>query len=306
MVSHMDRLLLIPILLCFAALPALAQEDPSTQDGEKPRDALTETSEANSDKVPPGLKRLHPNYSVWLDVKGKRVVMTGEIVLREGPLEMFACLKGTKEHESIVAIPTKAFVVHAALIALNATPGGAVRFRPEYRPAQGTEIEVTVYWTDVDGKRRRARAQEWIRNEKTNEPLEHPWVFGGSGFWRDEATGHENYLAEDGDFICISNFTSAMLDLPIESSQSNDALTYVADTDKIPPLKTRVTLVLTPKPGSFNPNAADALPGAEKPMAPAPGTDTNDEAGDDAGDAPDETEKPDAPAPGSDEPAPNP
>jgi hypothetical protein len=38
-----------------------------------------------------------------------------------------------------------------------------------------------------------------------------------------------------------------MLDLPIESSQSNEALLFRAFTERIPPLGTPVTLLLTPK-----------------------------------------------------------
>jgi hypothetical protein len=38
-----------------------------------------------------------------------------------------------------------------------------------------------------------------------------------------------------------------MLDLPVESSQDNAQLLHEAFTDHIPPLGTRVRLVLTPK-----------------------------------------------------------
>ena len=60
-------------------------------------------------------------------------------------------------------------------------------------------------------------------------------------------SGQKTYLAETGDFICVSNFPSAMLDLPVESSQANEDLTYQAFTEHIPPLGTRVRMVLTPK-----------------------------------------------------------
>jgi len=198
-------------------------------------------------KDPPGMRRLMPGGKVWLDPKNKRVVMTGEICLREGQLEMFACLKGTKEHESILAVPTKAQVVHAALVALGAEPGAPAQFIPKYAPARGPVVDVMLYWTDAAGKRQQAKAQDWIRNVKTGKPMTENWVFGGSGFWKDEATGQQFYKAEDGDFICISNFNSAMLDLPIESSQSNEALLFEALTDRIPPVGTKVTLVLTPR-----------------------------------------------------------
>jgi hypothetical protein len=225
------------------ATPATAQKKPPPAAASN----LDPQADLDDTKDPPGTKRLMPDGKVWLDLKNKRVIVVGEVCQREGQMEMFACLKGTKEHESIVAVPTKAHVVHAALIRLGAMPGAAAQFVPKYQPAHGPRVDVTLYWTDEKGKRRQANAQDWIRNVKTGRAMTDYWVFGGSGFWKDDTSGEEFYKAEDGDFICISNFNSAMLDLPIESSQSNEALLFEALTDAIPPLETKVTVVLTPR-----------------------------------------------------------
>ena len=72
-------------------------------------------------------------------------------------------------------------------------------------------------------------------------------MFGGSGFWTDERTGERHYQAQSGDFICVSNFPSAMLDLPIPSTDKDGSLLFEAFTERIPPLGTPVTLILTPK-----------------------------------------------------------
>lgn len=203
------------------------------------------TKPAEKEASPPGLTRLAPDASVWIDKANKRVVMVGEVCLREGQMEMLACLKNTKEHEAILAVPTQAYVAHAALVAVGAEPGHPARFLPTYRPATGTQVNVTLYWT-ADGRRQHAPAQAWLRNGRTGKPLDQPWVFGGSGFWVDPRTGQRHYQAEEGDFICVSNFTTAMLDLPVESSQSNSALLFEAATDRIPPKGTKVSIVLTP------------------------------------------------------------
>jgi hypothetical protein len=184
---------------------------------------------------------------VWLDPEKKQLVMRGEVVLRRGPLELFACLKRTKEHEAIVAVDTKAYIVHAGLIACGAEVGNPAKFQPEFTPARGTEIEVLVEWTDAAGKKQRVDAREWIKDVKTGKAMAYPWVFGGSGFWTDPQDGKQYYQAEDGDFICISNFPSAMLDLPVESSNANTALMFEAFTDRIPPDKTKVLIYLVPK-----------------------------------------------------------
>ena len=197
--------------------------------------------------VPAGLVRLAEDYDVWIDPKRKIVVVDGKVCLREGQLEMFACPKGTKEHESIVAVNSKASFVHAGLLAVGAKQGTPVKFDPEYTPATGTEVEVLVLWKDKEGKKHKVRAQQWIRNTQTQKPMSYRWVFAGSSFWVDEQTGEKLYNGDIGDFICVSNFPTATLDLPVKSSQENSSLLFEAFTEQIPELGTKVRLVLVPK-----------------------------------------------------------
>jgi len=196
---------------------------------------------------PETLKKLHPVYPVWIDTANKQVIMLGEICQTNVPLEMFACLRGTKEHESIVAVPVEAFIVHSALLAIGAKAGKPVQFMPKYSPATGSKIDITVRWKNEKGDVQSARAQDWVREMKSGKALDQPWIFGGSGFWKDESTGKEYYQAEGGDFICVANFPSAMLDLPIESSESNADLLFQAFSERIPPRGTPVTLILKPQ-----------------------------------------------------------
>ena len=64
---------------------------------------------------PPGLQQLG-KHRLWVDLKKRHVVVDGTVCLREGQLEMFACPKGTKEHEAIVAIDCPAQFLHLSLI----------------------------------------------------------------------------------------------------------------------------------------------------------------------------------------------
>lgn len=199
-------------------------------------------------KLPPpeGAKAMPKPNRTWIDEEKGVVYVDGYICLREGMLEMFACPVGTKEHESVVAVYSWAQVVHAALLALGAEPGSPVKFDPEFQPPTGTQIDIEVRWLDESGEWQLATAQDWVEDVSTGKPMAHPWVFAGSGFWKDE-TGREHYMAEAGDFICVSNFSTATLDIPVESSQVNDGLLFEAFTEKIPPLGTPVRLVLKPK-----------------------------------------------------------
>ncbi|MBL7040843.1 MAG: hypothetical protein ISR77_19570 [Pirellulaceae bacterium] len=193
------------------------------------------------------LRPLTPDRTLCIDRKRKLVVIEGVVCLREGQLEMFACPKGSKEHESVVAVHCKPQYVHAALLAIGATKGHPVQFDPEYKPASGTRIDIDILWQDKEGKKQRVRAQEWIRHARTEKPMPHHWVFAGSGFEMDGHTGQRYYWADGGDFICVSNFSTATLDLPVESTQGNAELLFSAFTEHIPAIGTKLRLVLIPR-----------------------------------------------------------
>ncbi len=196
---------------------------------------------------PKGAKRLSPDFDVWVDPKEGVVIVDGQICLREGMLEMFACTRNSKEHESIVSVNSKAYLVHVGLLALGAVPGHPVQFVPKYKPPTGTEIDVLVQYMDEDGNEETVRAQDWIKDIRTNKAMTYPWVFGGSTFWTDPDTGKKYYQGERGEFICVSNFGTAVLDIPVQSSAEEEALGFQTFTDRIPPLGAPVRLLLKPK-----------------------------------------------------------
>lgn len=196
----------------------------------------------------PELKRLSPKEDVWIDPRGRRVVVGGTIAVDRGAIEYFACPQGTKEHESIVATDSTAKLVHVALLAIGLVPGKPVSFDPVYKAATGPVVRVTIRWKDVAGVMREVPAQEWIRDTRTGRPMQEDWVFAGSAFWTDPSEGKEYYQADGGDLVCLSNFPTAMLDLPIESSQSNEALLFDAFDGRVPPQGTAVEMILSAAP----------------------------------------------------------
>lgn len=223
---------------------AVATEPTASETEVQPSDAEQEPPRL---PAPPNAKAMPEPNRVWIDGKQRVVYVDGYVSLNEGLLEMFACPTGTKEHESVVAVYSSAQVVHAALLAVGAKVGHPVRWEPKFEPPAGTEITVEVRWQDANGKWLKISAQQWLRDVDTRKVMTHPWVFAGSGFWTDEETKERYYLAEGGDLICVSNFSSATLDIPVQSSQANDGLLFEANTKKIPPVGTPVRLVLRPK-----------------------------------------------------------
>ncbi len=193
---------------------------------------------------PPGMVRLDAKDRVWADKKSRRVVVDGYIALRQGQLEMLACLAGTKEHESVVATFCKAQTVHAGLLAIGAKQGTPVKWDPVYVAPTGSEVQVFALWMDGD-KKKNIDVREWVRVVGSETAtLDTNFVFAGSSFWQDPDTGQKIYQAESGDLICVSNFSTSTLDVPIESSKANSGLLFAAFTDRIPPEGTPVRLVL--------------------------------------------------------------
>lgn len=223
-------------LVILAGASACA-DDPAPSD-------VAATAVAPEDRHPE-LRRLSPTEEVWIDRERGEVVVGGRVALDDGLLEFFACPKGTKEHESVVAVAASARLVHAALLAVGLEPGKPVSFDPEYRPATGPRIRVTMRWTDADGAVQEGDARGWIRNTRTGKALETDWVFAGSAFWIDPADGREYYQADGGDLLCVSNFPTATLDLPIESSQSNEALLFEVFKERVPKRETPVEMILS-------------------------------------------------------------
>jgi hypothetical protein len=234
--------LLALMLLVLLALPGCEGAAPDREDA-RPR-------ERAADRNPPVESKktlLAPN--IFLEVlpnKKRRVLVSAEVCLREGQLELFLCRKQTKEHEAILSADIDARKLHLALLAAGATEGTPVQFVPRYRPATGTRIKVSVQYKKGD-KLVIEPAQSWVKDMKTDKELASDWVFAGSRLVDNPLDpGKKHYLANDGDVICVSNFETALLDLPIKSPKENADRFFTAFTERIPPLETKVVVVLDP------------------------------------------------------------
>jgi len=199
--------------------------------------------------TPPARTEIGPNVFLEIDGARRRVIVPAVVSFREGPLELFLCRRNTKEHESVLTADIDARHLHAALLAAGAVQGTPVKFEPNYQPAKGSPVRVLVRYK-VDGQEKTVDAREWVRESKTQKQLTLDWVFAGSFFFKtppdEKGEQRELYAANGGDIVCVSNFPEAMLDLPVESPAENDALQFEAFTERIPPLGTKLELILEP------------------------------------------------------------
>jgi hypothetical protein len=212
------------------------------------RPAAAEDGPAEGDAKP----KVVQIETVTLDLGKREARFKSEVVLRSGPLELLACKAGTKEHESILATDAEPSHLHAALLALGLTPGRAARWIEDADfvraiPPRGPHLRISLRWQDAQGKAHEADAASWltVSGEDGTEPPQH-WIFIGSRMMPDG-----EYLADSsGDIITVANFMEAVIDVPFESSRSNEQLEFEANQKVIPPVGTPVTVVVSPMPGA--------------------------------------------------------
>src|SRR4051812_24427050 len=92
-----------------AAQPVKPDADPRAKDAEP----LPEYPKADPKS---NVVRLDPAKTFFMEVlpdgRGRRVAFVSEVCLREGPLEVFLCKKGTKEHEAVLRVDLDAKLIH--------------------------------------------------------------------------------------------------------------------------------------------------------------------------------------------------
>jgi hypothetical protein len=224
---------------------------PGCEGASSEREEAKSKEKAREKEKPVEAKKVLVAKNVFLEVRGKarRVLVSAEVCLREGQLELLMCRKQSKEHEAILTADVDARKIHEALLLAGATEGSPVQYAPKYRPASGTKIRVSLQYMDKDNKLVTVPARSWIKNMNSGKELESDWVFAGSQLVTNPLDpDKKRYLANDGDLICVSNFETALLDLPIKSPKDNADLVFVAFTEHIPPLETKVVVILEPDP----------------------------------------------------------
>lgn len=203
-----------------------------------------------------------------VDLVKREVIFDANVCLRKGFLELLVCrrpAKGvqSKEHESILSTDARGADIHAALMLLGLTRGKPAELMPAREgqrgvalPPRGPELKVILRWKDADGKQHQAEPAKWLAAPKgRKQPPTDKWVFVGSEIMPDG-----KYWADSsGDIISLSNFASAVIDVPFKSTSVNDFLEFITNAEAIPPKGTRVEVVLTPLPGAAGAEHARAL-----------------------------------------------
>jgi hypothetical protein len=180
-----------------------------------------------------------------IDYRVPQVEIDAEVILREASLELFLYSKAPtpKEHESILKTQVPAHRIFEALGLIGFQPGKPMRYSQEtdtVRPASGDPVAVFVRYAK-DGREIEEPATNWMMDastKKTMAPVN--WLFTGS-----EKTQEGDFAADvEGTTICVVDFPRSLLSLPSSHTSSDAELWLKANTEKIPPLRTKVVVVL--------------------------------------------------------------
>lgn len=184
---------------------------------------------------------------IRIDYRTPQVEIDGEIILREGPVELFAYAKSSvpKEHESIVLLRSRPKRIYEALGLIGLVPGHTMRYDWETEKTRlpaGDPVEVLVRWQSADGMRT-ASVCDWMMNPRTGRPMTpRHWLFTGS-----ERFDDGTFFADiEGTVVTVVDFPSAVLGLPESHSDSDADLWLIANTEAIPAEGTAVTLIVRP------------------------------------------------------------
>lgn len=190
------------------------------------------------------------------------------VCLDEGTLELIACTKDSKEHESIIAVAAKPSHIHAALLLLGARPGNPSMRKPLDAegtrwidiPPQGDPIGVYLAFKDKEGKMVEYPISDFIAptdddygrspaSDESEEKAEFPdaFIFAGSHLIG-QGKGPRQYLCDQsGNVISIATFGDELICLSGMHASDNGSLMWQINPTKLPEVGTKITLRLRPR-----------------------------------------------------------
>lgn len=239
---------LFPILAAFC-LPTLAAEEKAPDGGQ--------------DKVlAEKIRAIFPHISI--DAKDRRVDVEAVVCLEEGFLELIACGKDSKEHESVIMVEAKPSHIHAALLLIGAQAGNPAMRKPldeegtrwAHLPPRGQPVKISLVFTKEGEKPVERPISDFIApsddptglREATGGEDKFPdtFLFTGSHF---HGEGEDRkYIADmSGHVISIATFGDEVFSLSEIHGQDNSSLSWQIKPDSLPQLGTKVILRLRPQ-----------------------------------------------------------
>ena len=170
---------------------------------------LAQPKDTSKDSATPATMPARRVSPIELDLKKRTVSFNAEVCQREVMLEFMIFRTGTKEHESILRRDVLPSHIHVGLLAMGLTRGKPARWSSgrdglsRFGPPQGPELDITLEWTDKDGRKHKDIAGTWLKGVgKRKLPGPKTWVFVGS----DMLPGNTYAADVNGEIVSVSNF----------------------------------------------------------------------------------------------------
>lgn len=231
-----------------------AERERKEREFEERIDKLAERPAA--DGVNETVRKEDKHLRIW--AKEKRIEIDGLICLKRGPyLELLACTRGGKTHESLLVFLCDPEKLHFGLILLGLKPSAQVKEFDDEKPLTGDKVAIEVEWAKdekqlpgypgVETVRR--RVEDLIYDQSRNGPMPRAgWVFTGS-------TEIDEYLPPDyskakkvyaakatGTIVVTAHDPAAVLDTALPGSQT----TYYPWSDRLPERFTPIIVHIRP------------------------------------------------------------
>ncbi len=241
-------------VFCLAPLAAEEKAEPTVPPAE-------ETDKTQPADIAEKIRAIFPGITI--NSKEKFVDIQSVVCLAEGYLEVIACAKDSREHESIVMVEAKPSHIHAALLLIGAQPGNPAMRKPVDEegtrwvdiPPRGQEVKVSLLLTDEKGEMKERPISDFVSPTKDEsgipeaagavEKIPDTFLFAGSFTHQEGET--KTYLGDvNGNVISISTFGDEVLCLSGHHAQDNQALSWQIKPDTLPEIGTKVILRLRP------------------------------------------------------------
>lgn len=248
----------------FAETPV---ETPANETTDTPAETATEEEpkslrEALDRLQLPGIKINIDEWTVDVDAT---------VTLHDGLLELIACIKDSKEHESVIAVNAKPSHIHTALLLIGATPGNPAMRKivgegEDTRfidlPPRGGLVDVYLVIDTPEGKKEfpinkfiAKSSDDYYDSNTVEDPDKkrefyptHTFMFTGSILVDREEGEPRQYVADySGNVISIVTFGDELLSTPEIHDDANQSLVWEVISDGLPAIDAPVTLRLKPQ-----------------------------------------------------------
>jgi hypothetical protein len=188
-------------------------------------------------KLAPGLYRVG---GVTIDANRRAVSVDGHVNMASGVVELLACARYGKTHESVFVVDAEPYHIQVGLLLLGLEPSPRpLRFQGDKASPKGDSVRITVAWVDSSGRRVEVPAEDAVLDQRTGRQMERtPWVFVGS-----RIVGGYFEAQVEGNVVTTYHDPATIIDNPLQGG--GDDTVYAANPGVVPRVGTAVTLTFT-------------------------------------------------------------